>query len=365
MQAVAIRPGQKNSAYLQEVEQPTPKEGELLVRVLETGICGTDLEINSGIYGASPAGQDFLVLGHESFGRVEEVGSGLEESGWKKGDLIVCTVRRPCQEDDPNCQQGRNDMCLTGNYTERGIKEQNGYMSEFYTEKAQYGVKIPVMYRPFGVLLEPTAVVEKAIFQAYKIQERLEWQPRRAVVFGAGPIGLLATLLLRNKGLEVYTVANSLGGPDNLKATLTERAGATYISSQQTPVEELGKKLGQIDLMIEATGNSEVAFKALASLGVNGVVALTSVSGGHNALPLDTNLLNFQMVLRNQVVFGSVNANRSYFEMGVQDWGEIDTKWPGLLSSLITRKLPIEEFKQALSKDREGIKTVLQISKED
>lgn len=362
MKAVAIKPGQQDSSYLQEVEKPAPGEGELLVQVLETGICGTDLEINSGQYGTAPAGQDFLVLGHESFGQVTEVGKGLENSGWAQGDYIVSTVRRPCHEDDPNCEKGRSDMCLTGKYTERGIKERHGYMTEFYAERAEFGVKVPDDFRPFGVLLEPTAVVEKAIFQAYKIQERLEWLPRRAVVFGAGPIGLLATLVLRDKGLEVFTVAHSLATPDNIKAGLVQRSGAEYISSQETPPEELAKKLGQIDLMVEATGSSEIAFKGLASLGLNGVMSLTSVSGGHNTLPLDTNLLNLQLVLGNQIVVGSVNANRRYFEMGVESWGSIEKKWPGLLEAVITRKLPLDQFKQALTKDREGIKTVLQIT---
>ncbi len=364
MKAIAITPGQSGSAHLQELERPQAGPGELLVRVLETGICGTDLEINSGLYGVAPPGQDFLVLGHESFGRVEEVGSGLESTDWKAGDYIVSTVRRPCPENDPNCQKGQNDMCLTGHYTERGIKERHGYMTEFYTEQATYGVKIPAAFRPFGVLLEPTSVVEKAIFQAYKIQERLEWEPRRAVVFGAGPIGLLATFLLRSKGLEVFVVARSKSGPQNTKAHLVEQCGATYISSEDKPIEELKAHLGQIDFMLEATGNSEVAFKGLASLGLNGVMALTSVSGGHNLLPLDTNVLNLQLVLGNQVVFGSVNANHRYFEMGVADWANIEGQWPGLLQEVISRRLPLDQFKQALDKDRDGIKTVLQISPE-
>ncbi len=364
MKAIAIKPGQPDSAYLEEMAKPVAGAGELLVKVLETGVCGTDLEISSGLYGTAPAGQDFLVLGHESFGKVEALGSGLENSGWATGDYIVSTVRRPCQDDDPNCQRGRSDMCLTGHYTERGIKERNGYMTEYYTELAEFGVKVPALFRPFGVLLEPTAVVEKAIYQAYKIQERLDWEPRKAIVFGAGPIGLLATFVLRNKGLEVYTVAHSPGGTANPKAQLTERCGANYISTQDIPVEELGHKLGNIDLVVEATGSSEIAFKGLYSLGLNGVMALTSVSGGHNTLSLDTNVLNMQMVLGNQVVVGSVNANRSYFEMGVKDWDRIEAHWPGLLGSLISRKLPLEQFKTALAKDREGIKTVLQIGAE-
>lgn len=360
MKAIAIKPGEKDSSHLEEIEKPQATEGELLVKVLETGVCGTDLEINSGLYGSAEPGHSFLVLGHENFGIVEEVSPGVE--GWQKGDLIVCTVRRPCHEDDPNCQHGMNDMCLTGKYTERGIKERNGYMTEYYIEVPDFAIKIPDLYRHFGVLLEPTSVVEKAIGQAYKIQERLYWQPKRAVVFGAGPIGLLGTFLLRNLGLEVYTAAHSLGGENNFKSQLVEKCGAKYISTQETALEDFARKFGQIDMIIEATGNSEVAFKAIQMLGKNGIMALTSVSGGHNTLPLDTNVLNMQMVLGNQVVFGSVNANRSYFEAGVKHWGEFEEKYPGLLAQVITRRLPIDQFKTALDKDRDGIKTVIKIA---
>ena len=361
MKAIAIKPGRKNSVYLEEIEKPAVRPGELLIRVLETGICGTDLEIINGDYGTAPKGQEFLVLGHESFGRVEEVGSGLENSGWVKGDYAVCTVRRPCHEGDPNCDHGHSDMCLTGQYTERGIKDQHGFMTEYYTEQPEFAIKVPMLYRSWGVLLEPTAVVEKAIYQAYKIQERLEWEPKRALVLGAGPIGLLATFLLRDRGLEVFTVAHSLGGPSNPKAVMTERVGATYLSSQEVEVEELGNRLGDIDLIVEASGSSEIVFKGMAALGPNGIMAITGVQNGHNALPIDTNRLNHQLVMGNQVVFGSVNANRRYFEMGVESWGSLETKWPGALARLITRKLPLEDFQTALSRDRTSIKTVLQI----
>ncbi len=361
MKAIAVNPGQKDSSHLEEINKPQAGAGELLVRVLETGVCGTDLEINEGLYGTPEPGNSFLVLGHENFGVVEEVGTTISQ-GWEKGDLIVCTVRRPCHEDDPNCQKGMNDMCLTGKYTERGIKERNGYMTEYYTEVPDFAIKIPALYRSFGVLLEPTSVAEKAIFQAYKIQERLEWEPKRAVVFGAGPIGQLATFLLRNRGLEVYTAAHSLGGENNFKAQLVEKCGARYISTQETPVEDFAKKFGQLDLIVEATGNSKVAFDAMTILGINGVMALTSVSGGHSSFPIDTNVINLQMVLGNQVIVGSVNANRRYFENGVAHWGEIEQKWPGLLAQVITRRLPLDDYKTALAKDRDGIKTVIAIS---
>ncbi len=361
MKAIAVNPGQKGSAHLQDLEKPPVKQAELLVRVLETGVCGTDMEINEGLFGTVEPGYPFLVLGHENFGVVEEVGPGAG-GDWQKGDLIVCTVRRPCPQNDPNCRAGMSDMCTTGNYSERGIKERNGYMTEYYTEVPDFAIKIPPIYRDFGVLLEPTTVVEKAITQSYKIQERLLWEPKRAVVFGAGPIGLLATYLLRNQGLEVYTAAHSLGGENNFKSQLAEKCGARYISTQQTKIEDFPSKLGPIDLIIEATGNSQVAFSAMSILGVNGVMALTSVTGGHTSFPIDTNTLNLQMVLGNQVIFGSVNANRSYFEAGVKHWGEIEQKFPGLLAQTITRRLSMDQYQTALTKDPEGIKTIIKIS---
>lgn len=361
MKAVAIRPGQKNSVFMQEIEKPEVVPGQLLIRVLETGICGTDLEIINGDFGTAPTGDDFLVLGHESFGQVEALGPGLENSGWQVGDYVVCTVRRPCHDHDPNCDSGHSDMCLTGNYTERGIKDQHGFMTEFYSEYPDFAIKVPAAYRPWGVLLEPTAVVEKAIYQSYKIQERLDFAPKRAVVLGAGPIGLLATFLLRDRGLETFTIAHSLGGSTNPKAVLTERVGATYLSSQEVEVEHLDKTLGDIDIIIEASGSSEIVFQGMAALGPNGVMSITGVEGGHNSLAIDANRLNHQLVMGNQVVFGSVNANRRYFEMGVESWGSLEKKWPGALSSMITRRLPIEEFQTAFSRDRNNIKTVLQI----
>ena len=364
MKAVAIRPGQKESAYLQEVDYPSVASDELLVRVLEVGICETDILIHAGMHGSAPVGQHYLILGHEAFGQVERVGANVAQSDWKPGDFIVCTVRRPCHETDPNCEAGRSDMCLTGQFTERGIKEHHGYMVEYYTERAEYSIKVPPPFRHIGVLLEPTSIAEKMIYQAYVIQQRLEWQPQRAVVFGAGPIGLLATLILRSKGLDVFTVAQSKGGSNNSKARVVEQCGATYLSSQEIAVEHLGKYLGQIDLMLEATGSSEVVFKGMASLGVNGVMVLTSVSTGHNALVLDTHQLNLQIVQGNQVIVGAVNANRRYFEMGLESWNDIETKWPGILERLITRRVPLEQYQQALIKDREDIKVVLQIAKE-
>src|SRR5919202_6146600 len=193
MDAIAVTPRTPGSARPVKLQQPPAAPGSVLVRVLEVGIDGTDTEIDKGEYGEAPKGEDVLVIGHEGLGRVEAVGSGV--SGFHKGDLVVATVRRP--DDCINCRAGENDMCLTGNYTERGIKGAHGYMAQYYAEKPEYLVHIPEAIRAFAALLEPLSIVEKAIFQAWKIQERMIWEPKNAVVLGAGPIGLLGTILLR------------------------------------------------------------------------------------------------------------------------------------------------------------------------
>jgi len=214
MRAVAVTPKQPGSARQVELPIPTTARGSALMRVLEVGIDGTDTEINEGLYGEPPPGANFLVIGHEALSVVEAVGEGV--SGFTRGDLVVSTVRRP--DNCPNCQAGESDMCLFGAYTERGIKGAHGYMGEYYSETPAFMVKIPPALRPFAVLLEPLSIVEKATFQAWKIQERMVWRPARAVVLGAGPIGILGTILLRLRGLEVHVYAKS--APDSLQGRI-------------------------------------------------------------------------------------------------------------------------------------------------
>jgi len=253
-------------------------------------------------------------------------------------------------------------MCLFGRYTERGIKGAHGYMGEYYAETPAFMVKIPPALRPFAVLLEPLSIVEKATFQAWKIQERMLWEPTRAVVLGAGQIGILGTILLRLRGLEVHVYAKS--PPDSLQRRIVESLGATYESVDDHPVLGIREELGQIDFILEATGNSTVAFEAMPQVGTNGVLCLTGVSAGNRSIEIPADVINLQMVLGNRVAFGSVNANRRYFEMGLEHFQQGQLRWPGIFQRLITRRVPFDDFTAALDRRPEDIKTLLTIAAE-
>lgn len=356
MKAVTVMPGTRRSAALREVLTPTPGSGEVLVRVLDVGIDGTDAEIDEGLYGQAPPGSDYLVIGHESLGRVERIGAGV--TGVEPGDLVVAMVRRPggCL----NCRAGESDMCLDGNYTERGIAGRHGYMAEYYVEAPEFLVPVPPDYRPFAVLLEPMTIVEKGVAQSIAIQQRLHWKPRQAVVLGAGTIGLFAAMVLRNEGLDVTIVGLEAPDAPSLRLELLRQIGAEYLSSRIDPVLTLPEKLGNLDLVIEATGSSQVVFDAMQALGTNGVLCLTGITGGGQMITVPSDRINLEMVLRNKVVFGSVNAHRRDFERGVRHFGEFERRWPGLLSRLISRRLPLARFREGLESRREHIKVVLE-----
>ncbi len=361
MKAIAVIPGKKESAHLVDVERPQIDRNEVLVKVLEVGINGTDSEIHQGLYGEPPRGSDFLVIGHESFGIVEEVGP--EVDGFKQGDYVVATVRRP--DGCINCRIGEYDMCVTGQYTERGIKGGHGYLIEYYKERPEYLVKIPATLREVGVLLEPASIVEKAIYQVYKIQERLVWEANTALVTGTGTIGLLAAALLRMRGLEVIAVDRT--DFHEVKNELFERVAVTHINSKRIPVRNLPRELKKnISLVIEATGNSTVALESMHVIGNNGIVCLASVTGGTNRVEICADCLNLELVLGNKVVFGTVNANRTHFEQGIADLMRLEKAYPGLLEKLITARVPIENFSKALEllNDRSQIKVVVEVGRE-
>ncbi|MEO6797308.1 MAG: glucose 1-dehydrogenase [Candidatus Dormibacter sp.] len=356
MRAIAVTPRKAGSARQVELPRPEASQGLALMHVLEVGIDGTDTEINLGEYGDAPPNADVLVIGHEALSLVERVGDGV--TGFQPGDLVVSTVRRP--DGCPNCRAGESDMCLTGGYTERGIKGAHGYMADYYSEKPEFMVKIPAALRAFAVLLEPLSIVEKATTQAWEAQKRLLWQPKRAVVLGAGPIGILATILLRLRDLEVHVYAKTAG--DSLQARVAQSLGAVYESAEQHPIAGLRHELGQIDFILEATGNSAVAFQAMGVIGTNGVLCLTGVSGGNRTIEIPSDAINLQMVLGNRLVFGSVNANRRYFEMGVGHLQQAEQRWPGIFERLLTRRVPFADFKAALDRRPEDIKTLLTVA---
>src|SRR5438552_11320374 len=308
-----------------------PNGRGVLVKVLRVGVDGTDKEINAAEYGAPPPGYDFLVLGHESFGRVEAVGSNVTEL--QPGDYVVATVRRPGGSIYDLI--GTSDMTTDDTYFERGINLRHGFLTEYYVDDAEFIVKVPRGLREVGVLLEPMTVVEKGIAQAYEIQRRLRvWRPRRAAVMGAGTIGLLATLVLRLRGLEVTTFG--LSRRPYLNSELIEALGARYESTADVPVLDGAAKFGPFDLIFEATGYSPVVFDSLQALGKNGVLVLSSVTGGDRQIEVPADRINLQFVLGNKVMVGTVNANREYFELGVRDMAQAEAEYPGWLSKLLT-----------------------------
>jgi glucose 1-dehydrogenase len=335
MKAVAVLPGKPDSMHLRTMPKPSldevPGGRGVLVKVLRVGVDGTDKEINAAEYGAAPPGYDFLVTGHESFGRVEAVGPNVTEL--RPGDYVVATVRRPGSSIYDRI--GTYDMTTDDVYYERGINLRHGFLTEYYVDDPEFIVKVPAALREAGVLLEPLTVVEKGIAQAWEIQRRLRvWHPRRAAVMGAGTIGLLAALALRLRGLEV-TVFGRTAKP-YLNSDLVEALGAQYLSTADVPIQEGASRYGPFDLIFEATGASSVVFESMRALAKNGVLVLSSVTGGDRMIQVPADRINLEFVLGNKVMVGTVNANREYFETGVRDMAHAEAQYPGWLERLLT-----------------------------
>lgn len=353
MKAVAVVPGVRDSLHVRDVPEPRAADGEALVQVLETGVCGTDVDINQGLFGDAPPGSDFLILGHENLGVVESAAGPL-----RAGDLVVSTVRRPCPDACPACRVDQSDMCLTGNYSERGIKGLHGFMAERYVETPRYLVRVDEALRKLAVLFEPMSVVQKGIEQAWRIQQRLPWEPRRAIVLGAGSIGMLAAAVLRLRGLEVTACAREPSGLSRHKHLAA--AGINYVSTSETPLSELGERVGLADVVFEATGAPEAVFPATLLLQRNGVCVLASVTLGDKPVAVDAADWNQHMVIGNRLVFGTVNAGRGHFEAAGRDLQAAEQRWPGWASRLVTRRLPFNEAKAAVAHTPGNIKTVME-----
>lgn len=357
MKAIVVTPGVKDSIHMRDVPDPPLGAAEVAVKTIRVGLCGTDGEINQGLYGKAPDGSDFLILGHENFGVVAEVGKGVTD--YAVGDLVVATVRRPCGH-CYNCLHGENDMCTSGDYQERGIMRRHGYLAEYYVESPAWLNRIPAELEEIAVLLEPMSVVEKGIDQAFLIQRRLEWQPRTALVLGAGPVGLLAAAVLRARGLDTHVVGREPAS--DYRAGIAKQLGATYHSVEGRTIADVRKEMAPVDLAVEATGASSVAFAAMQILGPNGVLCLLSVTGGFTVAQEPIDRINQQLVLGNQVVFGSVNANPRHFKRGVEDFAAIERQWPGVLKALITSRLPWSAFHTWFAgHGGDGIKSTLEV----
>ncbi len=368
MKAVAVFPGKANSIHLAELAKPSisdiPGGRGVLVKVLRVGVDGTDKEINAAEYGQAPEGFDFLVTGHESFGKVVEVGPNVTHVA--PGDYVVATVRRPGSSIYDLI--GTNDMTTDSVYFERGINLRHGYLTEYYVDDLEFIVKVPSGLKDIGVLLEPTSVAEKGIEQAYEIQRRLKvWRPQRAAVLGAGTLGLLAAMALRLRGLDVTVMARNEG--DTLNSQLPAAIGARYVSTRQLSITDAAAKYGPFDLMFEATGASTVAFESMGALGRDGVLVLTGISGGGRTIEIPGDKIMLDFVLGNKIVVGSVNANRTYFERGVYDMALAEAQYPGWFRRLLTNKVDgLENFAEMirlLTEEKSAIKVYVEVSNDE
>jgi threonine dehydrogenase-like Zn-dependent dehydrogenase len=367
MKAVAVTPGKPNSVHIVDAPKPTvddvPKGRGVLVKVLKVGVDATDREINDAMYGNCPDGYDYLIIGHESYGIVEAVGSSVTEL--KPGDYVTATVRRP--GGSIYDQIGTYDMTSEETYYERGINLRHGYMTEYFVDSPEYIVKVPPGLKHLHVLMEPMSCAAKAIHQAFEVQRRMRvWRPKKAFVMGAGQIGLLATLILRLKGLEVYTLARRQ--PPRLNAQIVEGYGAHYVSTKVKSIDDLVADVGKADIIMEATGSSENAFKSMNALGHNGVLVWHSVTGGDKSTSVQSDKLNMEFVLGNKLLLGSVNANREHFEMGIKDLALGEAMFPGVTEKILTNAVNgldnYAEMMRLLVEDKDALKVYVNVADE-
>jgi threonine dehydrogenase-like Zn-dependent dehydrogenase len=347
MRALTVIPGRAWSARLIEVPEPAAEAGTILVQGLALGVCGTDLEIIRGEYGWPPPDREHLVLGHESLGRVLQAPAG---SGFAPGDLVVGVVRHPDPVPCPNCAVGEWDMCRNGRYTEHGIKERDGFCAERYRLDPAFAVRLDPKLAQVGVLMEPASILAKAWEHIAKIGGRARWEPRRVLVTGAGPIGLLAALLGVQRGLEVRVLDRVTDGP---KPGLVRDLGATYFTGS------IAEVCSDVDVILECTGAGALILEAMRCSAPNGIVCLTGVSSGKRLLSLDVAALNRTMVLENDVVFGSVNANRRHYEAAAEALARADSAW---LERLITRRVPLDRWIEAMTRQPGDVKAVIDLT---
>jgi glucose 1-dehydrogenase len=362
MKAIAVVPGTREVRLIEQEAPPITAPTHVKLRMLDVGVCGTDREICAFQYGTPPDGMEHLVIGHESLGEVVEVGPAV--SRLKRGDLVVPMVRRPCAHDDcAACRAGRQDFCFTGDFSERGIKNLHGFMTEFVVDDERYMHVVPRALRNVAVLVEPLTIAEKALIEVNQVQQRLPWDCQhqkmchRAVVIGAGPVGLLGAMALVARGFDTSVYSRELA--PNPKADLVASIGAHYFSAQNTRLEQLAEQVGNIDLVYEATGASAIAFQMMKVLGTNGIFVFTGVPGRKAPIEVDTDVIMRNLVLKNQVVFGTVNAGVEAFEAAIRDVALFQERWPSAVRALITGRYPVEAHRDLLVGPAQGIKNVL------
>ena len=362
MKAIAITPGVPETQIIEIDEPQITAPNQVKLQVLEVGICGTDREVAEGGRADAPAHSSHLVIGHEVFGRIVEVGA--EVSSVRKGDYAALTVRRGCGKCEP-CLLGRSDMCYTSNYTERGIKARHGYQTEYVVDQEQYVVKVPEQVKMLGVLAEPMSVVQKAIIEAINIQTgRLptkgdSWiSGKRVIVAGIGAIGILAVIALRLRGAEVIGI--DIVDEDSSRPRLLKQLGGSYINSRRFEVTDLDDKFGQIDMIVEAAGVAKLGFELIDALGINGIYVMTGIPGEGKPVCIAGGETMSQIVLKNQVIMGSVNASAQHFESGIADLEKARERWAELIDGFITARVSYTEFAKALDmRSEDDIKTVV------
>jgi len=346
MRALTLAPGRAGSTRVEEVEEPAADDGPVLVGGMAVGICGTDAELVAGAYGEAPVGSERLIIGHESLGRVLDAPAA---SGLERGDLVAGIVRRPDPVPCPPCGAGEWDMCRNGLYTERGIKARHGYGSERWRVEPAFAVRIDPSLERVGMLIEPASVVAKAWEHIERIGARAYWAPRRLLVTGAGPIGLLAALLGTQRGLDVHVLDRTVEGP---KPDFVAALGATYHAGGAAEVAAAS------DVVIECTGAGSVVLDVISNSAPDGIVCLTGVSSGGRTIPVDPGQLGRALVLENDVVFGTVNANRRHWQAAAEALGRADRVW---LEGLVTRREPLERWEAALQREAGDVKVVIEL----
>ena len=368
MKAVAVFPGSREVKVIERDAPRLAQPDQVLLRMLDIGICGTDKEICSFEYGTPPPGDDHLVIGHEAVAEVVQTGPAAGR--FQPGDLVVPSVRRPCPH--PSClacQTGHQDFCYTGDFSERGIKDAHGFMTEYVVDQERYLNPVPPGLRGIAVLTEPLTVAEKALLQTYwMMQQRPPWlhpdtpaeeQGRglSALVLGIGPVGLLGAMVLVSAGFTTYIYSREL--PPSPRTDLAAAIGATYVSSQATTFGELAEKIGNVDLVYEAVGHSHFALQALPVLGTNGIFVLTGVPGMQAFVETDPARLMRDMVLKNQVLLGTVNAGPAAFTAALRDLQRFQRQWPAVVGTLIAGRYPPEQAPELILGRPTGIKTVI------
>lgn len=357
MKAGAVFPAKRRVGMVDLEEPKISSATEVKLRILEVGVCGTDREICQFHHGVVPEGSEFLVLGHESLAEVVETGPAVRR--FRPGDLVVPMVRLPCGHAEcAACRGGRPDFCYTGDFFERGIKQAHGFMRDFVVDEEEWLNPVPRELRDVAILVEPLTIGEKTLAEIRMVQQRLPFarSVQRAVVLGAGPIGLLGAMALVNAGFETYIYSREL--PPNPRADVAAAIGATYISSQIQSVEQLAVTVGNIDIVYEAIGASQTAFDLLEVLGADGLFCFTGVPRHGQPISVHADRLLYNLVLKNQAVLGAVNAGRDAFEASVRDLGVFYKRWPQAVRSLITQRFPIEEFREPILQPS-GIKNIV------